>query len=386
MRVLHIIPQLGRAGAERLVLDICNELQQRTGVEVRLLTLRQTNEYPELSKTLNIIQTSSWHRFKRVGHSSDYADYVNLLKEYDPHIVHAHLHQADSFARGCIRPSAVYFTHFHGPMPKYHRFRLGMLASRHQLRHALLRWKLLKSISPPKQNFIGVSRSTYELVVNQVSKFGTAYLLPNAVDLSRFKPKSGVGSLPPKPLLVNLGRFTPVKNQSFLIDVVLELANRSFPATLVLAGGNGSSLLATKEKVGNLDLDQYVRFANSVSNPEELLSNAFLYCHAAVKEAFGLSMLEAMACGTPVLSLDAFGNRDFMRNGINGYMFSEPDVEAYASKIEELWLDKEGYARLARGALETSRNYSIKVYVDKLLSFYQEALERAGVKGSTWQA
>ena len=50
-RILHIIPRLHKGGAERLCLDICNQLQKRDGVRVRLITFSDENNYPFL-KTL----------------------------------------------------------------------------------------------------------------------------------------------------------------------------------------------------------------------------------------------------------------------------------------------------------------------------------------------
>ena len=53
LKVLHIIPNLLKGGAERLVLDICNELEKRVDVKVKLITFRNDNDYEFMSNELD---------------------------------------------------------------------------------------------------------------------------------------------------------------------------------------------------------------------------------------------------------------------------------------------------------------------------------------------
>ena len=96
MRILHIIPSLNKGGAERLVLNICNELTNHPKVEVMLITFRAENAYQFLTETINwkIIPSS-------VSTSLSGKMNVNVsllqktIEEFKPDIIHSHLFETE---------------------------------------------------------------------------------------------------------------------------------------------------------------------------------------------------------------------------------------------------------------------------------------------------
>jgi glycosyltransferase involved in cell wall biosynthesis len=139
--------------------------------------------------------------------------------------------------------------------------------------------------------------------------------------------------------------------------------------------GDGKNRKALEEKTVSLRISDSVTFHGNVSNVEEFLWNSDVYVHAAIYEPFGLVLVEAMAAGLPVVSLDGRGNRDIIQDQKNGYILSEPDVVDFANKVGLLFHDKFKYEQIKQAGLETAKQFDIVSYTDKLLALYDKALK-----------
>jgi len=125
-----------------------------------------------------------------------------------------------------------------------------------------------------------------------------------------------------------------------------------------------------EEKTNTCNLSGQVFFHGNVTNVEEFLWTYDIYVHSATYEPLGLVLLEAMAAGLPVITLDGRGNRDLIEQGKNGYMLFEQNAEAFAGKIIELWNDKTKYREISLYAQEFAGKFDMKEYVDALLKIY----------------
>ena len=127
-----------------------------------------------------------------------------------------------------------------------------------------------------------------------------------------------------------------------------------------------------KEYAKQVSLVEKVEFCGNVNNVEEYLRNADFYVHSATYEPFGLVLLEAMASGLPVISIDGDGNRDFMKNGENGYLINKGDVDGFVSAIRNLIDNKDLLNTIHLNSIKTAKKFDIGSYVDRLLSIYSE--------------
>ena len=99
-----------------------------------------------------------------------------------------------------------------------------------------------------------------------------------------------------------------------------------------------------------------------------------MYLHTANYEPFGLVILEAMAAGLPVISLDGKGNRDIITNEVNGYILSNPSPSDFVIKIQKVFSNKEQYDMFSENGKETAKKHDIKNYAHKLLNIYNESI------------
>ena len=104
---------------------------------------------------------------------------------------------------------------------------------------------------------------------------------------------------------------------------------------------------------------------------EKFLQKSKVYLHTAKHEPFGLVLIEAMACGLPVVCSDGKGNRDLIQEGENGFMVLERDPEMLADKIELLLKNDTVRIEMGKKAHAFAQDFGMKKYVDSLVNLYE---------------
>ena len=379
MRIIYIIPTLKRAGAERLVIDICNTIIKNNLAEVLLVVMYKENEFSELTKNINIKYCSSRINLSITGKTKvDLTEFTKIVEDFKPDIIHSHLYEAEMLSRWKLFPDIKYVSHCHDNMVQLNKILLLKKWNKKKITDYYERKKLLKQYKACNNNFIAISNDTEYFLKNNLSKnLKNIFLLHNAIDYNKFKRSSSNDflSIDKKNIrLVNIGSFVAKKNQTFLVDVVSMLKLRGYEITLDLLG-NGPDKSNIEQKIIEKGLTKNIFCRGSVGNVEEYLHNSFIYVHSATYEPFGLVLLEAMAAGLPVVCLDGKGNRDIIKNGFNGFMIEKPDVNLFTEKIIELISNKKLYSEMSENAVKFAADYDIEKYVKKLTDFYCKILK-----------
>lgn len=372
MKILHIIPSLRKGGAERLVLNICNELQKRDGVEVKLLVLHPENEYEFISKNIDVKLCSSIvvPSISRKNFA-DISDFEKIISEFNPQIIHSHLFEAEIVSRWHIINGIKYFTHCHDSMKQFRNFNYKTLLNKELLTNYYEKKRLLKQYVKCDNRFIAISNSTAEYFKKNLPKYlsSNIFKLNNAIDFGLFF-KTGISTKDLNQInLITTGSLIDKKNHIFLIEVVKILHEKKYKITLeILGDGNNRKIL--EERINKYNLKEIVFLRGNVQKVEEYLQKSYIYVHAATHEPFGLVLLEAMASGLPVVCLDGKGNRDIIEQGKNGFMIFEQSPELFAQKITELITNKQLYSEMSLYANEYAKKFDIKEYVDNLIELY----------------
>ena len=369
MRILHIIPRLNKGGAERLCLDICNQLQKCDGVQVRLITFSDDNAYPMLTQSIDwqvipaSIQLSLTHK-----NVLNVDALQRAIEDFAPDVIHTHLFEAEIVSRSCYYPKAKWISHCHDNMRQFRNFGIKTLFNKELLTNF---YEKLYLMSRYKANggttFVAISHDT-EAYFRRTAQSYRVALLPNAIDYEKFhnrEPRDGHTKLK----LINVGSFNKNKNQIFLAEVADILKNKNIDFELSFLG-DGTDLDFVKKSVVAKGLQSNVWFWGNVNNVEEYLWKSDIYVHSSFSEALGLTIIEAMAAGLPVVTLDGRGNRDLIVQGRNGYMLYEQNAEQFVDRILEIWNDRQKYQEMSAYAQEFARQFDIKPYVDKLLTLY----------------
>ncbi len=181
--------------------------------------------------------------------------------------------------------------------------------------------------------FQAVSESTADDLVLRGIPRQSIRVIYNGVDSERLTPAPGERSR--EPLFVYLGRLKKYKRVDIVIRAFAELAVQN--ATLEIAG-TGDYRASLERLVESLGLTARVKFLGFV--PEEdkvhLLRRAWASALASPKEGWGISNLEAAACGTPVIAANSPGVRESVVDGETGFLVAPDDEHAMARAMRML--------------------------------------------------
>ena len=144
-----------------------------------------------------------------------------------------------------------------------------------------------------------------------------------------------------------MGRLKRYKGVDLAIRA-LAVARRQVPALTLDIAGNGDARPELETLTRALNLVGAVRFHGFVSEAEKLrlLRSTWANIFPSPKEGWGITVVEAAACGTPSVASDSPGLRDSVRHGQSGYLVPHGDVAALAARMVELASDPALVARL----------------------------------------
>jgi glycosyltransferase involved in cell wall biosynthesis len=219
--------------------------------------------------------------------------------------------------------------------------------------------------------FQAISESTREDLVQRGIPRGDIAVIHPGIDTVGYTPSAGSRS--PTPVFSYLGRLKRYKGVHLVIRAFAGLARND--AVLEIAG-EGDYRPQLQALASSLDLDERVRFLGRISESEKLalLRRSWALVFASPKEGWGITNLEAAACGTPVVASNSPGIRESVRHESTGYLVEHGDVAAMAAALARLSASPELVEQLGvrarsfaegftweRAARETERHLSQQI-------------------------
>lgn len=164
------------------------------------------------------------------------------------------------------------------------------------------------------------------------------------------------------PVVITAGRLIPQKGQQYLLNA-FALLKKNVPARLIILG-EGPEELQLKQLAQLKQIDAQISFLGYQVNPFKFIARSSVFVLSSIFEGFGNVLVEAMACGVPVISTDCpVGPREIIRNGLNGILVPPKNIELLAEAMFALLSSKKERQRLSRNALENIRQYDISTIV-----------------------
>ncbi len=183
--------------------------------------------------------------------------------------------------------------------------------------------------------FHAISESTAADLVQRGVPEDRIRVIHPGVDAVRHTPDPGVRA--PAPRFLYLGRLKRYKGVEVALRA-LAVARRSRPDLILDVAGTGDDRPRLESIARSLAIGDAVRFHGFVSEAEKLrlLRSSWANIFPSPKEGWGITIVEAAACGTPSLASDSPGLRDSVRHGETGYLVPHGDADALAARMLEL--------------------------------------------------
>lgn len=321
-------------------------------------------ELPYVDQKYNIpIQRSPFHR----ENVKAYKQLKTLINRNKYHIVHCHTPMGGVLARLAAREARESGTTV---MYTAHGFHFCKGAP-------LLNWMIYYPIEKCMAHYtdclITINKEDYELATRRFKAKHVEYVHGVGVNTEKFKPikeskkveiKKSFGYKADDFLLFYAAEFNKNKNQEFLLQV-LALLKDDIPNAKLLLAGEGPMLEKCREQAVRLGVSQMVDFLGYRQDIQQIIPMCDMAIASSFREGLPVNIMEAMACGLPVVAIDNRGHRELVQNNKNGWIIERNNTVDFSNKIKVLAHTEE----LKRKLGENGRNIILNKYsVEKILT------------------
>lgn len=346
LKVCYVLPNFlpFKGGAENNCLNLALQLKQQ-GHDVTVLTSNNGS-----NKNYEEYQGIKIYRFKKLNKSYYFGFYPRIIKgiiESDAQIMHVHgfgfiWHDLGLIIRKIVKPRSKIINTPHGPFMALKSYSflqklMKFVFSNIQKLYLNRLYSTVIAVNPNQHKWISESGITSSKI-----KY-----LPNGIKLDYFTETDTADistkyKLGKKFIITFIGRYEKYKGLQDLIAVMPQLLEISKNIKLVAMGVTGSYLPKLKQQIEQLKIESAVEI---IENPEDIiiekmLSLSKIFVLPSEWEAFGISILEAMAKGNAIISTRTEGGEFLIKEEINGFLYEFGNTTLLSEYLIKLYEDK----------------------------------------------
>lgn len=371
MKILHIINNLGSGGAEKLIETMLPLLNKEKNIKVELLLLTDKNnvfdkKLKESGIKINVVPYRNIKSLKNIFYIRNFI----VKNKYD--IIHVHIFPSQywvSLASFLIfKNKPVFITTEHSTENRRRKYKIFKIIDS----IIYSRYKKIICISEDTKNNL---KNWIIFSKNKVNKFE---VINNGIDINRFKsakkydkklivPFSKEDSI----FITMVGRFCQEKDQGTLIEAFSKIL-QLYPDSYLLLVGEGPLLEEKKIMVKNLKIEKNIYFLGFRADIDRILKISDIVVLSSHWEGFGLSAVEGMASGIPVIASKVKGLKEIVEN--YGLVFEKGNDKELSKLILRLIEDKDFYNEISLKCLKRSEDFDINIMVKKLKELYKKLI------------
>jgi len=199
------------------------------------------------------------------------------------------------------------------------------------------------------------------------------FIDPDVYNRSKYPPLLSEELNGGRRVLMHVSNFRPVKRVRDIVRIYARV-QEAVPSVLVMVG-DGPDRVEAETEARTLGVDRTVHFLGKIDVVAPLLAGADLFLLPSQSESFGLSALEALASGTPVVGTKAGGLVEVVKEGVTGALREIGDVDAMATASIEILSDRDRWETMSRDAAADSRaRFSRDDIVRQYEALYEDAV------------
>ena len=349
-KIVIVLPLLGHGGGQRKMSLLANEWSS-AGHSVTILSLRKGSSFFELNdvvklECLDYSEISQAKGSKRLfSRVKTFLDLRKALKASSPDLIISILSSTNilTIVSSLGLRSKVFVWDVMSPF----RFRTPL---------EKLSRKVLYPI--PDQIIVNTNRAK-EVVSREISREPLVFPPPVVLPTEDFK----IGER--HKTLISVGRLHPDKGHEDFLMICSKLDLKGWKIIIL---GEGDQRVKLETQAKELGISEHLEMPGAVTNVEDWLKDASIFCFTSKSESFGLSLVEAMSFGLPVISFDCeVGPREIIRDGRNGFLIPMNDIDSYVSRLRMLMKDKELRKSLGQTGIDDAKKYDVKLISKRIL-------------------
>lgn len=364
MKILEIIPQLSQGGAERFVIDLCNEMS--TEHEVVLVVLHNVDNHgffrKELSGHVRLISMNKrmgmdWKLFFRLA---------KLIRKEKPDIVHTHLRSIVYSFLAYIRPSRIKFIHtVHNDANKEAEGGIN-----NWCRKVAFNLKLVHPVTiseESKRSFNDFYHLPSTLIYNGRPNYDFN------TDISKIQQELGdIKTNKQAKIIVNIARIQPQKNQLTLAKAIDNVNKEGNAIELAIIGDNSNKDITTS--ITDLQ-SPYIHILGTRPNPRDYMRAADAFCLSSIYEGMPITLIECFSVGAIPLCTPVGGIINMIEDGENGLLaesFNQEDIEKMLKRF--LHLPKYDTQRIQTSSFNTFKRFEMHQCVQNYISLFNHLI------------
>lgn len=369
LRVLHTVSGLHVGGVGRLLLRNATALES-AGIRNYIAYLVPNRGLEGEYRTAGLNPICLEHRRTTDGPRTLYR-LVGLIRDHGIDVVHTN-HGLDRFYGGLAARIAGVpaITTAHDVVEHHHisaSGRLRLLVERQLLSQYIA---VSAAVGRVCESSRGILRDRVRVIYSGIE--ARDFARPAADTISRLKDELGLQDA--DPILINVGRLSAAKNQHHLIPMMARVLKRRPRATLLIVG-DGTERSRLEAAIAEAGLGASIRLLGMRSDIPALLALSAVFLFPSESEGLGLSVIEAMSAGKPVVAAGVAPMDEVVEAGKSGLLVDTNDATAFADAVERL-LESPALAHRmgVRGQQIVAERFTIESASRSMRSLYRDVV------------
>ena len=288
-------------------------------------------------------------------------------EHYD--IVHTHTPNASMIARLACRKvrkqgTRVFYT-AHG----FHFFKGA------PLKNWLMYYPIEKFCARFTDVLITINKEDYALAQKKMPAKKVCYVPGVGIDLSKIQSiqsdrnevRKSMGVPEDCILLLSIGELNVNKNHLVVVKALAKLNNKNVHYAIAGQGNQKENLLNLARELG---VENQFHLLGYRTDVPAIAKSSDIFCFPSHREGLGLSALEAMSCGLPLITSNVHGINDYSQDDVTGYKCSPDDVFSWAEKIKVLIEDSSKRKQFGKNNVEIVEKYSMQNILQRMKEIY----------------